>query len=138
MRRGAKLGNPTTRQLAGTFRKDRHADIVSIAPAVPSNAPTQPAYLTPEAKLVWQEEVQRVTGCGATDADSSMFARYCQMEAAFRVLIAAGELPKAALVTELRRTGELLGIAGVKSRLARVGQPAQPSGKPSPFTVRKR
>ncbi|VWX51773.1 hypothetical protein [Novosphingobium sp. 9U] len=138
MKRGAKLGNPSTQQLAGTFRKDRHADVVSIAPAVPSNTPAQPAYLTADAKQVWSEEIARVTGCGATEADSSMFGRYCQMEAAFRVLIAAGELPKAALITELRRSAELLGIAGARSRLARVAQPAQPNGKPSPFTVRKR
>ena len=57
MKRGAKLDNPSTQQLARTFRKDRHGDILSIAPAVLSNGPTQPAYLTPEAKPVWKDEV---------------------------------------------------------------------------------
>ncbi len=83
---------------------------------------------------MWREEVDRVTACGITDADSSLFARYCTMEAAYRTQITAGELPKAALLTELRRMAELLGIAGLRSRLARSGGSEAP--KASPFTVR--
>lgn len=138
MKTGRRIANPQTKQLAGTYRKDRHADIVSIAPGAPSNVPVQPFYLTADAKQVWREEIQRVIGCGATDADSSMFARYCELEAAFRRMIATGELPKAALITELRRSAELLGIAGARSRLARVGQPEQPSATISPFNIRRK
>jgi len=133
MRTGRRIANPAAKALAGTFRADRHADIVEIATPAKS-APTQPRYLTKEAKLVWREEVDRVAACGITDADSSLFARYCTMEAVYRTQIAAGELPKAALLTELRRMAELLGIAGLRSRLARAGGTEAP--KSSPFTVR--
>jgi len=60
------------------------------------------------------------------------------LEARLRAEVASGREFKITVLVELRRTGELLGIAGVKSRLARVGQPAQTNGKPSPFMVRKR
>lgn len=90
--------------------------------------------MTKEARAVWREEVDRVTACGITDADSSLFARYCTMEAFYRDQISAGELPKAAILTELRRMAELLGIAGLRSRLARVGTADKPTA--TPFTVR--
>lgn len=134
MKTGRRIANPASKQLAGTFRADRHGDIAPIA-VVASNTPTQPAYMTTAGKLVWAEEIARITNCGATDADSSMIARYCEMEAAYRVAITAGELPKAALLTELRRMAEMLCIAGLRSRLAKTGS-SEPS-KTSPFTVRK-
>lgn len=137
MKSGRRIANPKAKQLAGTYRKDRHGDIAPIVATALPVGPVQPKYLSAEAKLVWAEEINRVTACGATDADSSMFARYCEMEAAFRVSIMAGEdFPKAALLTELRRSAELLGIAGVRSRLAKLGG-TEPV-KSSPFTIRKK
>lgn len=133
MKTGRRIANPSAKALAGTYRSDRHADITEFATPAKS-APTPPRYLTKEARAVWREEVDRVVACGITDADSSLFARYCTMEAAYRAQIAAGELPKAALLTELRRMAELLGIAGLRSRLARTGGGDAP--KTSPFTVR--
>lgn len=130
MQRGPKLKNPAAKRLAGTYKESVDGKTVALA-AVP-NRPVQPSYLTPEARLVWDEEIHRVSGCGATEADSSIFARYCEMEASFRVAIMAGSLPTTALMTELRRAAELLGIAGLRSRLAKVSQPATTS----PFTVR--
>lgn len=136
MKSGKRIPSPASKQLAGTYRKDRHANIAVIASPTP-DAPIQPAYLSAEAKIVWAEEVRRVTACGATEADSSMFARYCEMEAAFRVQVMAGELPKAALLTELRRSAELLGIGGLRSRLARTGSQKE-APKASPFSIRPR
>ncbi|KTT98689.1 hypothetical protein [Sphingomonas sanguinis] len=133
MKTGRRIANPTAKALAGTFRADRHADITEIGTPAKS-APIPPRYLTKEARSVWREELDRVTACGITDADSSLFARYCTMEALYRDQISAGELPKAALLTELRRMAELLGIAGLRSRLARVGTADKPTA--SPFTVR--
>lgn len=136
MKTGRRIANPATKQMMGTHRKDRHGDIAVVAVAA-STSPVAPAYLTAEAKIVWAEELKRVTACGVTDADSSLFARYCEMESSFRVAVMAGELPKAALLTELRRSAELLGIAGIRSRLARGGA-APEAAKASPFTVRPR
>lgn len=131
MKTGRRAPNPNAKKLNGTFRADRHANIVELV-TPPADEPIQPSYLTVEGKAVWREELRRVIACGATSADSSMFARYCEAEAVFRVSVGNGELPKAALLTELRRMAELLGIAGQRSRLGRSSQPAQ-SAKPSPF-----
>lgn len=135
MKSGRRAPNPASKQLAGTYRKDRHANIVElVTPA--RDEPIQPGYLSAEAKAVWAEEAARVVACGVTSADSSLFARYCECEATFRVSVLAGDLPKAALLTELRRMAELLGIAGLKSRLGRGSAPA--ADKPAvAFTVRK-
>lgn len=84
--------------------------------------------------MVWEEEFPRVIAVGVTGADSSLFARYCSMEAAFRGSAALGEVPSAALATELRRSAELLGIAGLRSRLAKAS-PGATDQKPT-FTVR--
>jgi hypothetical protein len=84
---------------------------------------TLPRHLSVEGRLVWVEEIRRVASCGVTEADSSMFARYCECEAAYRAEVRAGALPKSALLTELRRMADLLGIAGLRLRLARTGTP---------------
>lgn len=120
MKTGRRITNPSPKMLAGTYRKDRHADIMGLA-APARNEPVMPAYLTVGAKLVWNKEMRRVAACGVTEADSSLFARYWECEAAFRIEVLAGGLPKSALLTELRRMAELLGIAGLRSRLARTG-----------------
>lgn len=132
MQSGPKAGNPATKKLAGTFRSDRHANVKALA-AAQDTKPVQPDYLTAEAKAVWMENISRVVGVGATDLDSDLFARYCILEALFRMAVTKGDIPQGTLYRELRSLAELLGIAGVKSRLAKVGSeaPAKPT-----FTVR--
>ncbi|WP_294196517.1 hypothetical protein [uncultured Sphingomonas sp.] len=135
MKSGRRVANPQHKQLQGTYRKDRHSDIAVTADPMP-NTPVRPAYMSEEGKLVWNEEVTRVIACGATEADSSLFARYCEIEATFRMTVMSGEPPVASLLTELRRMGELLGIGGLRSRLAKTGTAAPATA--SPFTTRKR
>lgn len=135
MKTGRRIANPAAKELAGTYRKDRHADIVTLASPA-KDEPVCPAYLSELGRAVWNEELRRVVSVGITEADSSMFARYCEMEASFRASIAAGQLPIASLLTELRRSAELLGIAGLRSRLARAGK-SDDDKKDNPFTVRK-
>lgn len=135
MKTGRRIANPDAKQLAGTFRADRHADIQETATPDRVAPPVEPpARLTEAAKAVWREEYRRVVACGLLDADTSMFCRYCEMEAAARAIFALGELPQSALLTELRRTAELLSVAGPRSRLARAAS-AAPAG-PNPFTPR--
>jgi hypothetical protein len=118
MKPGRRIANPASKQLAGTYRKDRHDNIVELA-TPPRNVPVRPSYMTVEGRLIWDEELPRVIACGVTEADSSLLARYCECEAAFRVAIMAGTPPQAATMTELRRMAELLGIAGLRSRLGK-------------------
>ena len=121
MNSGRRIANPKAKQLAGTFRNDRHGLIASLTETTSATPPAPPSYLTLEARKVWDEELPRVVGAGVTDADTSMLARYCEMHAAFVAATLAGELPKAALLTELRRSAECLGIGGPKSRLTKIG-----------------
>lgn len=129
MKPGRRIANPVAKQLAGTYRNDRHGDIVELV-TPRRDEPIEPPYLSPAAKAVWREELRRVVGCGVTESDSSLFGRYCEMEASFRQSVMKGADLKAALLTELRRSAELLGIAGQRSRLARAGGD---KAKPSAF-----
>ncbi|WP_404713184.1 hypothetical protein [Sphingomonas sp. MMS24-J13] len=85
---------------------------------VPGDPPIMPDYLTPAAILVWQETIGRVMAAGISEADSSLFARYCSLEAEVRIAFkSGGDLPSAAYLTNLRQMEELLRIAGPKSRI---------------------
>ena len=134
MRKGRRIADPATKTLKGTFRDDRHGNIVAFVPPPAKSVPVAPSWLTDLARQVWDEELPRVIAAGATDADSGFFARYCSMSATFITLTIAGESPKAALATELRRSAELLGIAGLRSRLVKAGCDAP---KATPCSPRK-
>ena len=118
MKRGRKPEPPAIKWDRGTFQPSRDDGKTEII--VPGDPPMMPDYLTPEAELVWQEEIGRVMQAGVTEIDSSLFARYCSLEAlirkAFRL---GGEAPPAAYLTTQRQMAELLGIAGRKSRVGK-------------------
>ena len=84
--------------------------------------------------MVWDEELPRVVACGAVVEDSSAFGRYCTAEAVFREMAVKKEPLSAALMTELRRSAELFGIAGQRSRLAKLATNEPVAA--SPFSVR--
>jgi hypothetical protein len=75
------------------------------------------------ARVVWLENIERITANGCHEGDSDLFARYCIQEAGYRAQVArwlAGDAdfasPPAAMIESLRKAGELLGIAGPSSR----------------------
>lgn len=116
MQRGRKPEAPSTKAARGTLQPVRDAGRTEIL--VPGSPPAQPEYLTPGAIDVWQEEIGRVMSAGIVEIDSSLFARYCSLEALVRQAFkAAAEPPPAAYLTALRQHAELLGIAGRKSRV---------------------
>lgn len=116
MQRGRKPEAPSTKAARGTLQPVRDAGRTEIL--VPGSPPAQPEYLTPGAIDVWQEEIGRVMSAGTVEIDSSLFARYCSLEALVREAFkAASEPPPAAYLTVLRQYAELLGIAGRKSRV---------------------
>jgi phage terminase small subunit len=130
MQRGRKADPPANKAARGTLQPCRDADRQEII--VPGSPPAQPDYLTPEAIDVWQEEIGRVMSAGVVEIDSSLFARYCSLEALIRKAFEAdGEPPPAAYLTEARRMGELLGIAGRKSRVGKVTD--DPTKQVNPF-----
>ncbi len=116
MRPGPKRKTPTEKAAAGTLRPFRDAGITELV--VAGNPPIAPDYMTAEAIDVWQEAIGRVMSAGVTEVDSSIFARYCSLEALVRKAFAAGGAPPpAAYLTVLRQHEELLRIAGPKSRV---------------------
>lgn len=129
MQRGRKAEPPSQKAARGTLQKCRDADRTEIL--VPGSPPVQPDYLTPEAIDVWQEEIGRVMGTGVTETDSALFGRYCSLEALIRKAFESGVPPPAAYLTEARRMAELLGIAGRKSRVGKVGD--DPIKNANPF-----
>jgi len=134
MKTGRRIANPASKNLAGTFRADRHADIVPMVQLV-ADTPIVPEWLSPGAKDVWATDLPRVVATGAVSIDSAMFALYADTMATFIGAIKAGDTPTAAYRSELRKQMELLGIAGAKSRLTKVASPD--AQKASPFTVRR-
>lgn len=116
MDRGTKRQSVEAKQAKGTYQscrdKPRHLILAGAAPIMPN-------YLTPEAEDVWNEEFDRVVATGFLEADSSFFADYCCLAALTRAQWKAGTMPHAAQLTELRRRGEMLGIAGPASRALR-------------------
>lgn len=129
MKRGPKAKAPAEKLAAGTLRPFRDAGKTEIL--VPGDPPAMPDYLTPEAQIVWQEEIGRVMAAGIAEIDSSLFARYCALEALLRKAFAAGgEPPPAAYLTTQRQHAELLGIAGRKSRVGKVTDDPTKSSNP--------
>lgn len=115
MKRGAKPVPRDMKLARGTLQPCRDAG-TGYEMVLQSDPPLQPNYLSPEAREVWIEEIGRVMLAGIGERDSSLFARYCSTEALARKAFIAGEPPPAAYIIELRRMGELLGIAGPRAR----------------------
>lgn len=131
MKRGPKPQPPSTKLDRGTFQPVR--DGVKTEIIVPGLPPVQPDYLTPEAIDVWHEVLPRAMATGVTEIDSSIFARYCSLEALVRKAFAAGDPPPAAYLTVLRQHEELLRIAGPKSRVAGGSKNANDGTNGNPF-----
>jgi phage terminase small subunit len=129
MKPGPKALPPSDKFGRGTLKPSRDGGKQEVI--VAGDPPIQPDYLTPEAVAVWQEEVGRVMAAGVVEIDSSLCGRYCSLEALIRKAFAAGEPPPAAYLAEARRMGELMGIAGRKSRIGKVAD--DPSKSANPF-----
>jgi hypothetical protein len=132
MNRGRKPEAPSTKAARGTLQPVRDGLRQEII--VPGDPPQMPEYLTPEAIVVWQENIGRVMAAGTCELDSDLFARYCSTEALVREAFSTPDAdpPPAAYLTLLRQYAELLGIGGRKSRV--IGGSGN-GGKPSnPFS----
>ncbi len=129
MQRGRKPTPPSQKAARGTLQQCRDAGRGEVT--VAGSPPVQPDYLTPGAIDVWQEEIGRVMSAGVVEIDSSLFARYCSLEALIRRAFEGSVPPPAAYLTEARRMAELLGIAGRKSRVGKVAD--DPIKNANPF-----
>lgn len=134
---GRKTANPSSKKLAGTFRADRHGDIVTLA-VVPSAKPEAPDWLNEIAREVWDRDLPKAMALGLAAVDQSAFAIYCTSMATFIAGVKAGAQPNAAFTAELRRQLEAFGLGGLKSRLSKMasGEGDKPK-EASPYSVRR-
>ena len=63
MQRGPKRQSADTKKLAGTYKESRDKPVHLVNE---TSLPKAPAYLTPEAKVVWHEEIERVGTVNST------------------------------------------------------------------------
>lgn len=136
MQRGRKPESLEVKFARGTVQPIRDGGKTEMI--VAGDPPIMPDYLSPEAQLVWQEEIGRVMAAGSTELDSSLFARYCALEVLLRIgfgeaLMGNGQPPPAAYLTTQRQMAELLGIAGRKSRVGKAGDGG--TQRRNPFTA---
>jgi hypothetical protein len=132
MKPGRKPEPPAVKERRGTLKPYRDSDREELI--VAGSPPAMPDYLTAEAIDVWQEEIGRVMAAGTVEIDSSLFARYCALEALVRKAFntPGADPPPAAYLTVLRQYSELLGIAGRKSRIgSKAGN--DPTNQGNPF-----
>ena len=130
MKRGAKPDLPSTKTARGTFRNDRDGSVVEIVD--PGALPQQPTWLTDEGKLIWLDDIGRVSSTKlATENDSTIFANYCNLQGAIATAWRKGEVPPITALTEARRMAEQFGLFGRKSRVMAGGK--EPGEIENPF-----
>ncbi len=127
MKRGPKALPVSVKAARGTKQPCRDGDKTQII--VAGDPPMMPDGISVEAQMIWADEIGRVMSAGVAEADSSLFADYCELTALVRKAFASGAAPPAAYLSEQRRRAEMLGIAGPKSRVSR-SDPTKPSINP--------
>jgi hypothetical protein len=92
--------------------------------------------LTAAGQKIWDENKARAATIGITEHDTVIFTIFCNLTGEIAQAVRAGKAVSIAAQTEVRRLGELLGLAGPKSRII-VDNPA-PEGSSNPFARRRR
>lgn len=116
MKPGRKPAAPSEKQRRGTYRRDRDGAVVEVTAA--DALPIQPEWLTEAGRDAWLDNIGRVSSTGkATELDSALFGQFCNLLGAVNLAWAAGDVPPISALAELRRFGELFGLAGGSSRL---------------------
>lgn len=126
MKRGPKKMLPAEKEMRGTYRAHRDADIQIIES---DGMPQMPDWLTPEGEEVWQDNVGRVSQKLVSEADSNEFANFCVLQGGIVKAVRAGEMPPVAAFAEVRKKAEMFGIAGPRSRMV-AGAPKAPASNP--------
>jgi phage terminase small subunit len=134
MKRGPKPELPSVKANSGTFRP--HRDRFKVEVAASSALPVKPDWLTAAGQKIWDENKARAATIGITEHDTVIFTIFCNLTGEIAQAVRAGKAVSIAAQTEVRRLGELLGLAGPKSRII-VDNPA-PEVSSNPFARRRR
>jgi hypothetical protein len=133
MRRGPKPETPSVKANGGTFRP--HRDRFKVEVVTPNTSPVEPDWLSAAGELIWRENITWAMALGLTEHDSVIFALFCNLTGDIAQTVRAGKAVSIAAQTEARRLGELLGLAGPKSRIMDNGPP--PAAGLNPFARRR-
>jgi hypothetical protein len=133
MRRGPKPELPSVKANGATFRP--HRDRFKVEVITSGALPVKPDWLTASGQTIWDENIDRAAAVGVTEHDTVVFTIFCNLTGEIAQAVRAGRAVSIAAQTEARRLGELLELAGPKSRV--VNNPAQ-DGSRNPFARRRR
>jgi phage terminase small subunit len=134
MRRGPKPELPSVKANGGTFRP--HRDRFKVEVSTSNALPIKPDWLSPAGQTIWDENVTRAAAVGVTEHDTVIFTIFCNLTGEIVQAVQAGKAVSIAAQTEVRRLGELLGLAGPRSRIV-MDNPAS-KGTRNPFVRRPR
>ena len=133
MRRGPKPETPSVKANGGTFRP--HRDRLKVEVVASGALPAKPDWLSAAGQTIWDENVARAAAVGVTEHDTVIFAIFCNLTGEIAQAVRADRVVSVAAQTEVRRLGELLGLAGPKSRI--IVDNSAPEGGGNPFVRRR-
>jgi hypothetical protein len=124
---------PSLKKERGTYRPDR--DKLTIEITVPKSLPQQPdSLLTKGGAQFWLDLVGRAAQVGATELDSTTLALYCNILADIATAAQNGFSPPISAYSAAIKYAEMLGLAGMKSRVVKGIDPTNlPPAQPNPF-----
>jgi hypothetical protein len=132
MARGRKLIPPSLKAQRGTLRP--HRDKLTFEITTPQSLPQQPDWLLTKAgAIIWLDLVGRATQVGASERDSTTLAMYCNILADIATAAANGFSPPISAYSVAAKYAEMLGLAGVKSRVIRGADPTKTGKQPNPY-----
>jgi hypothetical protein len=133
MPRGRKPLPPSLKVQRGTYRP---RDKLTFEITVPKSLPQQPDWLlTKGGQQVWLDLVGRASQVGATELDSTTLGLYCNILADISTAAANGFSPPISAYSVAIKYAEMLGLAGVKSRVFKgATHPTdRPPAEPNPY-----
>jgi hypothetical protein len=132
MARGRKPLPPSEKIKRGTFQPCR--DKLTFEITTPQSLPQQPDWLLTKAgAIIWLDLVGRATQVGASELDSTTLALYCNILADIATAAANGFSPPISAYSVAAKYAEMLGLAGVKSRVIKGVDPTKVQKEPNPF-----
>ena len=109
---------PGQKEARGTARASRDTG-VKLMETVSPELSIRPPALSDEIAEVWADNIDAAVAHGARQCDAEAFAEWCTMAAMLRKARKSKSPAPASYVAQFRMLGELFGLAGPKSRLAK-------------------
>jgi hypothetical protein len=118
MKRGPKPVPQAVKVMRGTVQPCRQIAAVDngFDMVVKGSPPIAPDDLSPEAQVVWMDNVSRAMSYGVNELDSSLFADFCNLTAVINKAWQANEVPPASYLEVKRKLAMQFGLGGPGER----------------------